>query len=78
MAKTYKTAQQLYYWPGMKANIAASIDTCMACQSNKASQARPQLTHTAPSSAMTPMKHIAMDLFDAIGKKWIVMVNRYS
>ena len=24
------------------------------------------------------MKHIAMDLFDALGKKWIVMVDRYS
>ena len=57
MTKTYKTARQLYYWPGMKANIAASIDACMACQSNKASLARPQLRHTVPSRAMTPMKH---------------------
>ena len=29
MTKTYKTARQLYYWPGMKANIASSIDACI-------------------------------------------------
>ena len=27
---------------------------------------------------MTPMRHIAMDLFDALGKKWLAMVDRYS
>ena len=62
----------------MKANIASSIDACMACQTNKASLPRPALRHTTPSSAETPMKHIAMDLFDALGKKWIVMVDRFS
>ena len=62
----------------MKANIASSIDACMACQTNKASLPRPALRHTAPSSAETPMKHIAMELFDALGKKWIVMVGRFS
>ena len=77
ITKTYKTAHQLYYWPGMKANIAASIDTCMACLTSKASLPQPKQTHTPPSSAMTPMRHIAMDLFDALGKKWIVMVDRY-
>ena len=78
MTKTYKTARQLYYWPGMKANIASAIDACGACQLNKASLARPQLKHTPPSTAKTPMKHVGMDLFDAIGKKWLTMVDRYS
>ena len=59
-----KTTRQLSYWPGMKANIAASIDTCMVCQTNKASLPRPTLTNTPPSSSLTLMRNIAMDLFD--------------
>ena len=78
MTKTYKIARQLYYWPGMKANIASSIDACMACQTNKALLPRPVLKHTASPRTMTPMRHIAMDLFDALGKKWLVMVDRFS
>ena len=29
--KTYKTATQLYYWPGMKKMIRQAIDNCNAC-----------------------------------------------
>ena len=28
--KSYKTAAQLYYWPGMKNDIAQTIDSCKA------------------------------------------------
>ena len=31
-----------------------------------------------PSKAQSPMKYMAVDLFDTVGEKWIVLVDRYS
>ena len=35
-------------------------------------------TITPPSAAQYPMNQVGMDLFNVIGKKWIVLVDRYS
>ena len=35
------------------------------------------MKHTPPSAALGPMHSVGMDLFDADGKKWLVMVDRY-
>ena len=32
IAKTYRTATQLYYWPSMKADIEQSVANCSSCQ----------------------------------------------
>ena len=38
IAKTYKTATQLYYWPSMKTDIEQSVANCSPCQAPKQSQ----------------------------------------
>ena len=67
--KMYKTAVQLYFWPGMKSTIKQAVDSCAACREDKPTQARPTANITPPSEAAEPMKHVGTDLFDAIGKK---------
>ena len=74
----YKTAVQLYFWPGMKNTIKQAVDSCAACREDRPAPARPTAKIIAPSEAAEPMRHVGTDLFDAIGKKWIVLVDRYS
>ena len=76
--KTYKTATQLYYWPGWKNLIRQAIDNCNTCREDQPRQARPTAAVQPPSAAEYPMNHMGTDVFDAIGKKWIVLVDRYS
>ncbi len=74
--KTKQQARQLYYWPGMNSDIVNTIEGCQACQENLCSQTvEPLLEDTLNIS---PMSHVGIDLFDAAGKNWIVMVDRYS
>ena len=44
IAKTYKTAIQLYYWPNMKSDIEHSVANCSACQASRHSNPRPNWT----------------------------------
>ena len=37
VAKTYRTAMQLYYWPNIKKDIVISISSCQPCQEQTAS-----------------------------------------
>ena len=76
--KTYKTASKLYYWPGMKNCIRQTIVNCKVCREDRPAQARPTAQISKPSSALYRMNEVGTDLFDAIGKKWIVLVDRYS
>ena len=65
---SYKTAAQLYYWPGMKNDIAQMIDSCKAYQKGRPSKAAITMMPCAPLSAEQPM---ATDLYDISGKDWI-------
>ena len=58
VAKTYRTATQLYYWPNMKQDIKISVSAC-----------RPRTKEQQPE---------AYDLFSAVGKQWLALVDRYS
>ena len=69
ITKTYATATQLYYWPGMKNCIKTFLSKCSTCQKYSACQARTPVKGTAPSAAQFPMNNLGMDLFDAAGKK---------
>ena len=61
IAKTYKTATQLYYWPNMKADIEQSVSNCSACQSSRQSNPRPKLdTVQLPGEAKQPMLHLSL------------------
>ena len=76
--KMYKTAVQLYFWPGMKNTSKQAVDNCAACREDRPAQACPTAHITSPSETAEPMRHVGTYLFDAIGKKWIILVNRYS
>ena len=76
--KTYTTARQLYYWPHMKNDIEQAIAACSLCQAERPTQARPLASGTDPRSVARPMDEIGTDLFNAIGKKWLATVDRYS
>ena len=54
------------------------IESCGSCQRDRPSKQRTTIHITPPSKAQSPMKHVAADLFDAAGEKWIVLVDRYS
>ena len=76
--KTYATARLLYYWPNMKKEIVEYIYNCQICQAERPSQARPTCEGSNPTHTRAPMVAVGVDLFHAIGKKWLVMVDRYS
>ena len=79
IAKTYKTAIQLYYWPNMKTDIEHSVANCSSCQANRQSNPRPKLDSIQlPGDAKLPMLHTACDLFSATGKQWLALVDRFS
>ena len=77
ISKTYATATQLYYWPGMKNCIKTFLSSSI-CLKYSSSQAQPPVTGTAPSAAELMMNNLGIDLFDSIGKKWLAVVCRYS
>ena len=73
--KTYENARQLYHWPGMKNAIAQMTQQCSACQESRPSLApEPFAIYTAE----WPMQTVGTDLFDLAGKKYLVMVDRFS
>ena len=76
--KTYSTARQLYYWPNMKKEIQDFVDNCMICQQDRPTQARPTCEGKNPADVRFPMAEVGVDLFDAIGKKWLAMTDRFS
>ena len=78
MTKTFKTAEQLFYWPGMRNDIANKIGDCSACAEERPSQARAEITADLPSQAEYPMKHVATDLYDLQGHSYLVLTDRYS
>ena len=51
---------------------------CKICIKHSPKQARPPVTGTAPSTAQSPMNDLGIDLFDALGKKWLAVVCRFS
>ena len=75
--KTYATARQLYYWPNMKKEIEEYIINCQICQADRPTQARPTCEGNNPTHTHFPMLGVGVDPFNAIGKKWLVMVDRY-
>ena len=79
LMKSILTAQQLYYWPGMRSDIKSYIDACVPCQQARPSQPRQKLLPPAsPSLALQPMRSVSLDLFAAAGQDWLAMVDRYS
>ncbi|KAG1706172.1 Carcinine transporter [Nymphon striatum] len=76
LVKTKQYARRYYYWPGMNASILNLIEGCHTCTEYQPSQPHePFLQNDMPN---TPMTHVGVDLFDALGKIYIIMVDRFS
>ena len=79
IAKTYKTATQLYYWPSMKTDIERSVANCSPCQAQWQSNPRPKMDAVnLTGDVKQPMLHTVCDLFSAVGKQWLALVDRFS
>ena len=78
LTKMMKTATQLYYWPNMRTLLELVVKNCSTCQKDRPRQARPKMKETLPSDTLLPMNELGSDLYDAIGKSWLVLVDRYS
>ena len=62
LTKSVLTAQQLYYWPGMRSDIKSYIDACVLCQQARPSQERQKLLPPAPPSlTLQPMRSVSLD-----------------
>ena len=63
----------------MKADIEQSVANCSPCQAQRQSNTRPHMdTVNLPGEAKQPMLHTACDLFSAVGKQWLALVDRFS
>lgn len=76
ITRTQALARQHFYWPGMTTDIKLKIQGCMKCQKVLASlPAEPlqQYYH-----AYEPMQCVSSDLFESIGKHYVLLCDRYS
>eukprot|EP00095_Tigriopus_kingsejongensis_P008015 maker-scaffold1844_size26589-snap-gene-0.5 protein:Tk08015 transcript:maker-scaffold1844_size26589-snap-gene-0.5-mRNA-1 annotation:"protein fam169b-like" len=64
---TYCNARDLYYWPGMKSDIAKIVDNCEICQKFRASLPLEPYVLAEPASAL--MSHVSLYLFEAEGQE---------
>ncbi|KAL5015693.1 hypothetical protein ScPMuIL_005282 [Solemya velum] len=68
-------SSDLVYWPGINKQIADTISRCSPCQEGRNSQQREPLIPTSIPSR--PWEHVAEDLFDCLGHKWLICVDYY-
>ena len=76
LVKTRRSAQLLYYWPGMNAAIEDRIGGCPACRS--ALPSLPSAPVQEVPSVDRPMQQVAVDFFQWQGVHYLVMVDRFS
>lgn len=82
VTKTYAKLRQKFYWPKMKADVAAYVRRCVTCTEHKAIQQRPPgLMGTRPR-VFRPFQMISTDLIGPLpnssrGYKYILVVADY-
>ena len=77
IVKTIQLARSLYFWPQMKNDVTNFIMSCDACQTLQKSKPFKSSTENVLKGAF-PMDATSVDLFDAIGCKFMVTVDRYT
>ena len=78
LTKMMKTATQHYYWPNMRNILENVLTRCNECQEARAQQPRPTIEPAPPSQAAAPMNELGSDIYDALGKIWLVLADKYS
>lgn len=78
ITKMLKTAMQLYDWPNMRPLLEYVVNNCKEVQANRPTHARREMEKALPSHASSPMSELGSDLYNALGKRWLVLADRYS
>ena len=69
-------AREVFFWPGMSAQLKELIDKCSICQSIKPEQAsEPLQPHPVPNR---PWQRVASDLFIFENRNYLVLVDYFS
>ena len=76
IVKSKQLARDLMYWPGINSQIEDIVSKCDACQERRNQQPKEPLLPTPVPEG--PWEHVAMDLFDCLGSKWLICVDYYS
>ena len=77
--RTYEMVKCLFFWPGMVKDAKQLVESCMTCRRHRPSLPVNQRTTPAPSSYMgPPVGHVGVDLFDFVGKKFLICVDQWS
>ena len=75
--KTLNLARRLYFWIGMVNDIKKVIDQCEECQTLRPSNPQKK-NQKSFAGGEYPMEAVSTDLFDALGSKYLVTMDRYS
>ncbi|XP_064488450.1 uncharacterized protein K02A2.6-like [Ornithodoros turicata] len=69
-------AREILFWPGMKADIENTYDSCVQCQEYGPRHTKmPTLSHDVPA---LPWQRVGMYLSTYDGQQYVVMVDYYS
>ena len=72
----YERQRDVFYWPGMSAEIKDSILKCDTCNTYLTNQQKePLIPHDPPKR---PWSHVATDLFTFNKKEWFIIVDYWS
>ena len=71
-----KLARDLMYWPGINRRIEDVFSRCSTCQEFRTMRPKEPLLPTAIPTG--PWEHIAEDLFECLGHKWLICVDYFS
>ena len=75
VVKTWKNVNQMYFWPGMKHEIAQLVGNCQECVSLLPSQPKEPCIQT---KAERPFEAISADLGILNGTSYLITVDWYS
>ena len=71
-----RRAREVFFWPGMSAQLKNRIDKCSICQSVRPEQAsEPLQPHPVPDR---PWQRVGTDLFTFENRNYLVLVDYYS
>ena len=72
IVKCKQLARDVVYWPGINKHIEDMVSRCATCQAHRKSQQKePMIPTEVPNG---PWEHVATDLFDCLGYKWLLVV----
>lgn len=74
--KTKARARQLFYWPGMSADITEIVSRCGTCEKfRRANRREPLRPHEVPK---LPYFKVGVDILEHAGRAYLILVDYYS